>query len=190
MKVLDNIFVYRFLFVASVKYILPDLQPLYSEPYFLIVNGDCGNFCFLKKIFSKSSYIYIFYPKTSNFHNAGMICRRKLPDLQWITFFNVLSIRLQYTISFKWPDFGLKCLVTITQKGQSLKFKASVWNIPIFETGGIVIHFISLLMVTELLLWNRKERWSTVGHVLFEPIRVSVSQGFSRFRSFLGWSKI
>ena len=38
---------------------------------------------------------------------------------------------------------------------------------------GIVIHFLSLLIVTELLLWDEKERQSTVGHVFFEPVRVS-----------------
>ena len=93
---------------------------------FLILSGDCGNFCFLKKIFSKSSYIYVvlFYPKTINFHKSGIVG-------------NVLSIRLQYTLSFKSPDFGLRfrCLVTITPIGYSIKFKASIWNFLISETG-------------------------------------------------------
>ena len=33
---------------------------------------------------------------------------------------------LFYTLSFKRPDFDLKCLVTITPKLQSLKFRANV----------------------------------------------------------------
>ena len=54
---------------------------------------------------------------------------------------------------------------------------------PLLKQAGIVIHFLSLLILIELLLWNRKERWSTIEHVLLEPIRVSDSQGFSRFQA-------
>ena len=57
---------------------------------------------FLKKIFSKSSYIYFFYPKTSNFHNSGMAVRTELPDPSMNNIFNVLSTGLD----------GLKCCVT------------------------------------------------------------------------------
>ena len=50
------------------------------------------------------------------------------PTTQWTYIvFNFLSIGLQYTLLFKRRDFGLKCLVTITPKVQSLKFKANVW---------------------------------------------------------------
>ena len=77
--------------------------------------------CFLKKnLFKIILYIYIFYPKTSNFHNSGMVSRKKLSDLPLNNIFSVLSIGLQYTLSFKWPDFGLKCRVTIMPKDQSL----------------------------------------------------------------------
>ena len=37
----------------------------------------------------------------------------------------ILSIGLQNTLLFKRPDFGLKYLVTITPKVQSLKFKSN-----------------------------------------------------------------
>ena len=47
------------------------------------------------------SLIPLFYPKTSNFHNSEMIGRRKLTDLSMNNIFNVLSIGLQYTLSFK-----------------------------------------------------------------------------------------
>ena len=63
-----------------------------------------------------------FYPETINFHKSGIVG-------------NVLLIRLQYTLSFKWPDFDFKGLVTITPIGYSIKFKASVWNFIISETG-------------------------------------------------------
>ena len=47
---------------------------------------------------------------------------------------------------------------------------------PFLKQAGIKIHFLSWLMVIELLLWNRKERWSIVGDVLFK--RVWVLAGF------------
>ena len=43
------------------------------------------------------------------------------------------------------------------------------------KQAGIVIHFLNLLIVIQLILWNRKERYSTVGHALFKPVRVSAS---------------
>ena len=66
--------------------------------------------------------MFLFYLETNNFNNSEIVGRRTLPDLWMSNIFNVLSI-----ISFKRPDFGLKCLVTITPKVQSLKFKANVW---------------------------------------------------------------
>ena len=69
--------------------------------------------------------MFHFYRKTSNFHNSEIVGRRKLPDPPMNNISNVLSIALQYIVSFK-PDFGLKYLVTITPKLQSLKFKANV----------------------------------------------------------------
>ena len=40
-----------------------------------------------------------FYPKASNFHNSGMIGRRKLSDASVNNIFNILSIGLQYTLT-------------------------------------------------------------------------------------------
>ena len=96
-----------------------------------------------------------------------MIGQRKLPDSSMNNIFNVLSIGLHCTLSFKRPDFGLKCLVTTTPKVQSLKFKSMYkWN------RRIVPHFLNLLIVIELLLWNRKERQNAVDYVLFKAFRV------------------
>ena len=66
--------------------------------------------------------------------------------------FNILSIGLRYTLSFESPDFDLKCRVTMTPKGQSLKFKDSVIYeiLPFLKHAGIVIYFFNLLIVTEL----------------------------------------
>ena len=38
--------------------------------------------------------------------------------------------------------------------------------------------FCNLLIVIELLLWNRKERQNAVGQVLFEPFMVSAGLEF------------
>ena len=70
--------------------------------------------------------MFLFCPETNNFNNSEIVGRRKLPDPSMNNIFNVLSIGLQYPLSFKRPDFGLKCLITITPKVQSLKFKANV----------------------------------------------------------------
>ena len=40
-----------------------------------------------------------------------MVGRRKLPDPSLNHIFNVLSTGAQYTLSFQWTDFGLKCLL-------------------------------------------------------------------------------
>ena len=70
--------------------------------------------------------MFLLYPVTNNFNNSEIVGRRKLPDPSMNNIFNVLSIGIQYTLSFKRPDFGLKCLFTNTQNVQSLKFKANV----------------------------------------------------------------
>ena len=80
-----------------------------------------GTFSKLWKLFFEENIYVVFYPKTSNFYNSGMVNCRKLPDHLMNNIFNVLSFGLQYTVSFKWPDFVLWCLVTIMPKGQPLK---------------------------------------------------------------------
>ena len=46
--------------------------------------------------------MFLFYSQTNKFNNSEIVGRRKNNIL------NVLSIGLQYTLSFKRPDFGLK----------------------------------------------------------------------------------
>ena len=117
------------IFILIDSYFWPLLNIFYSwskavvfGTLLLILSGDRGNFCFWRKYF-QSPFIFMlfFYPKTINFHNTEIVS-------------NVLSIGLQYALSFKWLDFCLTCLVTTISKGSSLKFKASVWNFPISET--------------------------------------------------------
>ena len=48
-----------------------------------------------------------------NLHHSGMVCRRKLPDPSLNCIFNALSIGVQYTFSFQWTNFGLKCLLCL-----------------------------------------------------------------------------
>ena len=133
MEVLNNTFIDMFLRVAFVKYILS--QTVFRTVLFDTLWRLWKLLVFEENIFEVFLYLCFFYPNTSNFRNSGMTGRRKPSDPSVNNIFNVLSIDLQYAHPFKWPDFGLKCLVTITTKYQSLKFKASIRNIPIFETG-------------------------------------------------------
>ena len=64
----------------------------------------------------KSSYICAFILSKKqhnwlykNLHNSGMVGRRKLPDPSLNCIFTALSIGVQYTLSFQWTNFGLKC---------------------------------------------------------------------------------
>ena len=101
-KILDNMYIDRSLLVAFVKYIL---SQIYSHCirnctfwYFLAI---VETFVFEENIFEVFLYLCCFvYPKTINFHTSGIVG-------------NVPSIGLQYTLSFKWSDFGLKCIVRL-----------------------------------------------------------------------------
>ena len=117
--------------------------------------GDCGDFCFLKKMFLKSSYICFFIqkPVTSIIQEWLTVKCCLIP--QWIAF--LMFCRLVYNIHlFKWLDIDLKCIVTITPKGQSLKFKASVWNIPISETGRNCNSLFNLVDVNWVVIMEQK----------------------------------
>ena len=90
------------------------LKTVFSS-YFL----EAKNLCFVTKNFSKSSYIcgFILSKKQHNWfykdlHNSGMVGRGKLPDSSLNCMFSALLIDVQYTLSFQWINFGLKCLLT------------------------------------------------------------------------------
>ena len=66
---------------------------MYSELYFLMLSGDCGNLFFSENIFKVLLYLCFFFnPKTRNFRNSGLVGRRKLPDPLMNNIFDVLSI--------------------------------------------------------------------------------------------------
>ena len=117
-----------------------------------------------------------FYPRTSNFCNSELVGHRMLPYSLINNIFDVLSIRQQYTLSFKWPNFRLKCLVTITPKGQSLKFKASVGNFPISEKSK---NFNSLFKLVDnnsvIIIEQRQKEYSWK----------SFERGFAKYLSIL-----
>ena len=165
LEVLDSIFIDRFLLVAFVKYILSQIYnhciQNFTFWYFMEI---VETFAFWRKYFQILLYLFFYQKPVTSITQEWLVVESCLTP-QWITF--SMFYRLIY-ILFKWPDFRLKCLVTITPKARSLKFKASVWNIPISETGRNCNSLLSLLMIIELLSWNRKERWGTVGLVLFE----------------------
>ena len=49
-----------------------------------------------ENVFRVLLYLFLFYQKTSNFHNSEIVGRRKLPDPSMNNIFNVLLIALQY----------------------------------------------------------------------------------------------
>ena len=82
--------------------------------YFLVAKDSS----FMTKNCSKSSYICAFIlPKKQHnsfykhLHNSGMVVRRNLPNPSLNCIFNALSTGVQYTLSFQWTNFGLKCLL-------------------------------------------------------------------------------
>ena len=107
--ILDNIYIDRFLLVAFVKYIL---SQIYSH---CIQNSTFWYFLEVVETFA-FIFIFLFYLKTDNFNNSEIADCRKLPNPSMNKIFNVLSIGLQYSLSYKWSDFGLKCLVAIMPK--------------------------------------------------------------------------
>ena len=130
-EILDNIYTDRFLHVAFVKYILS--QIIVFGTVLFDTFWRLWNLFFKGNIF-KSLLIFLPFFIRKPIISVTQAGRRKLSDPSMNNSFDVLSISLQYTLSFKWPSFGLKCLVTITLKRQSLKFKVSVWNFGISKT--------------------------------------------------------
>ena len=105
-EILDNIYIWVFLLnsksvllLAFVKYMLcSHFTQNCIFLYFLEAKNPC---C------SKSSYICVFIlPKRQhnwfykNFHNSGMVGRRKLPNPSLNRTFNALLIGVQYMLSF------------------------------------------------------------------------------------------
>ena len=125
-EILNNID--RFLlFIAVVKYISSRVCSHVFATVLLNTFWRLWNWFFDVKFCWNHLIFTYFYPKISSFHNSVMISRRKLPDLSLNNIFSVLSIGLQYTLSFKWPDFGLKCRVTVMPKTKSLTL-ISLWG--------------------------------------------------------------
>ena len=105
-EILNNFFVDTSLLLAFIKYIL---SQIYSH---CICNCNFWNFLVIVETFVSWRkyfqgiliFMILFYPKTINFRNSGIVG-------------TVLSTGVQHTRSFKWRAFGLKVFVTITPKG-------------------------------------------------------------------------
>ena len=123
-KILDNIYIWVFLANSESVLLLALIEFMLCNHftqncifwYFL----DAKNHCFVPKNCWKSSYICVFILSIKrrnsfhkNPHNSGMVGRRKLPDPSFNHIFNSLSIGVQYTLSFQWTNFGLKCLLVV-----------------------------------------------------------------------------
>ena len=120
-KILDNIYIWVYLvniesvlLLVLVKYILCSH---FTQNCILLFFLEAKNPYFVTKNCWKSSYICVFIlseKRRTRFqkklYNSGMVGRRKLTDPSLNRIFNVLSIGVQYTLSFQWINFGLKCL--------------------------------------------------------------------------------
>ena len=110
-KILDNIYIWvllvyseSVLLLAFVKYML---YSHFTQNCIFLYFLEAKNPCFVTKNCLKSSYFCVsilskkqhnwFY---KNHHNSGVIGLRKLPDPSLNRIFNVLSIGVQYTLSF------------------------------------------------------------------------------------------
>ena len=121
-EILGNIYIWLFLvnsdsvlLLALVKYVL---YSHFTQNCIFLYFLDAKNTCFVTKDCWKSSYtcVFILFKKQHNWfhknlHNSGMVGRRKLADPSLNRIFNALSIGVQYTLSFQWTNFGLKCLI-------------------------------------------------------------------------------
>ena len=121
-KILDNIYVWvvlvnmeSVLLLALVKYMLCSH---FTQNFILLFFFKAKNRYFVTKNCWKSSYICVSILSKKrhnwfhkNLHNSGMVGCGKLPDPSLNSIFNALSIGVQYTLSFRWTNFGLKCLL-------------------------------------------------------------------------------
>ena len=98
--IFNNIYIDKFLIAAFVKYILSQI----CSHVLLDTFWRLWKLLFFEEnIFKIISHLFIFYPRTSNFHNSRMVGRGKLPDLSMSNIFSVLSIVFIYMTSF-WPE--------------------------------------------------------------------------------------
>ena len=134
---LSNIYIDRFLLVAFVKLFITDLL--------------CY---FFKKIFLKSFDIYFFYPKISNFHNSGMVGRRKLPDPSMN---NILS----------WFWSKVQCYNKAKMSILKIQGYCPVQNFPISETGRNCSSLFKLVDNNWIIIIMEQKIRQTVGHMSF-----------------------
>ena len=132
----------------------------------------------MARIFSKY-YIYIsFYPENSRTSTRKTSITDKwlvvesCPFPRWITF--LIFCGLVYDI----PSL-LVVLILVWCTLLQLREKVSHQNsrlvyeiIPFLKQTVSEIYYSDILILIVLLLWNWKERQSTVGQVLFEPVNV------------------
>ena len=109
------------LLLVLVKYIL---RSHFTQNCTILYFFEAKNPCFVIKKCWRSSYICVFILSKKrrnwfhkNLDTSEMVGHRKLPDSSLDRIFNALSIGVQYTFSFQWTNFGLKCLC-ILQKAK------------------------------------------------------------------------
>ena len=124
-QILDNIYIWVFLVnsksvvhLALVKYML---FSHFTQNYIFLYFFEAKNPCFVTKNCWKSFYLCVFTLSrkrrnwfTKNLHNSGLAGLKKQPNPSLNHIFNVLSTRVQYTLSFQRTNFGLMCLLHST----------------------------------------------------------------------------
>ena len=138
-------------------------------------------------IFYISISIYFIFYKSYISVFSGVVGCIKLPNPSLNDLFNLLSIDLQYSLSFEWPDFGLKCLLTVVSKDQLPKFEARVWKFQISQTNNKCNSLFRPADSNVLTKWNSKERYSKLGVYFLNKLAF---QSVQKFTFSLRWSKI
>ena len=70
---------------------------------------------------------------SKNFHNSGIVFRRRLLDTSLNWGFNALSISIQYPFLLQWPDFGVSFFNYICTNRSVTLIKGNICNISISE---------------------------------------------------------
>ena len=97
-----------------------------------------------------------------SFHNSRRVDPKNLASSSLDNIFIALLIGLQYILSLEWPDFGLKCLVIVTPKGQSYKHH----QLKIFETSLIELKKKRNFILKRAVL-HKYCIWFCIWYILF-----------------------
>ena len=149
--------------------------------------------CFLTKNLSKSYInIYLISKKRQNwfkknFHNSGVVSRRKLPDFSLGKVFKLLFSGLRYTFPFEWSVFAWSTSLLLCKKVSVQNSRLVYRAFPFLKQVVSVIQFSNMLIVIELFYGTEKKSIIQFRHVHLIQL---VFQGVQKLTLKLEWSKI